>query len=156
MAAAEATNTRAHMALVADVPEAPKHPVVRGRSRDLAASALGVSGRSVQDAKTIAEVAPEVLVEVRAGTLSIPEGRRIAALPGPDERAQAVAEVKAAAGTRKARVPKADVPAPEATDVFASVRAAVTSLGKLLDGVPKAERPLWWTPLRKALRAVSK
>ena len=154
VAAAAATNARVHLALVEDVPEPSGETVVRGRSRDIAASALGVSGRSVGDAKAIAEAAPEVLVEVKAGNLSIPEGKRIAALPGPEERKEAIADAKSGKGARKEPIPKAADPAPVATDTLAPVRIAVTNLGKLLDAMPKAERPIWWTPLRKALRAV--
>jgi ParB-like chromosome segregation protein Spo0J len=154
VAAAEATNARAHLALVEAVPEASSEPVVRGRSRDIAASALGVSGRSVGDAKAIAEAAPEVLVEVKAGNLSIPEGRRIAALPTPEARTKAIKDVKAGTG-RKERVPKTVVAPPSVTDTLGPVRAAVGSLGKLLDGIPKTERPIWWAPLRKAIRVVA-
>lgn len=154
VAAAAATNARAQLALVEAVPEPTNEPVVRGRSRDIAAIALGVSGRSVGDAKAIAEAAPEVLVEVRSGTLSIPEGKRIAALPGPEERKEAIKEAKATKGAGRDRVPKPAVSAPAATDTLAPVRTAVGALAKLLDSIPRAERPVWWTPLRTALRAV--
>jgi ParB-like chromosome segregation protein Spo0J len=156
VAAAEATNARAHLALVEGVPEPSSEPLVRGRSRDIAASALGVSGRSVGDAKAIAEAAPEVLVEVKAGNLSIPEGRRIAALPSLEERKEAIKDAKGGTGTRKERVPKTVVAPPSGTDTLGPVRAAVGSLGKLLDAVPKVERPIWWAPLRKAIRVVAK
>ena len=154
VAAAEATNARGHLALVEGVPEPSSEPLVRGRSRDIAASALGVSGRSVGDAKAIAEAAPEVLVEVKAGNLSIPEGRRIAALPSPEERTKAIKDVKA--GTGKRKEPKTTATPPSTTDTLGPVRAAVGNLGKLLDGIPKEDRPIWWAPLRKAIRVVAK
>lgn len=158
VAAAVTTNARLS-AFEADgvaAPEAAGALIVRGRSRDLAASALGVSGRSVQEAKTISEQAPEVLVEVRGGALSLPEGRRIAALPSPDERKQAIKKAKSEKGIPKKRVPKVTAATPKAVDVLDAVRAAVGEVGRLLDAVPKESRPIWWTPLRNAVRKVAR
>lgn len=157
VAAAVTTNARLS-AFEADgvaTPDAAGALIVRGRSRDLAASALGVSGRSVQEAKTISEQAPEVLAEVRGGALSLPEGRRIAALPSPDDRKAAIKKAKVEKGIPKKRVPKVTAATPKPADVLDAVRAAVGDLGRLLDGIPKEKRPLWWMALRKSLRAVA-
>jgi ParB-like chromosome segregation protein Spo0J len=138
-----------------EVPATLPEPVLgAGEAREKAAAAVGASARYVSDAKAIAEKAPEVLVEVRSGALSIPEGRRIAALPTPEERKEAIKEVKAGTGKREERVPKSVVAPPSGTDTLGPVRAAVVGLGKLLDAVPKADRPIWWAALRKAIRAV--
>ncbi len=148
-----AASRSTHGEVPATLPEAV---VGAGEAREKAAAAVGASARYVSDAKAIAEKAPEVLVEVKAGTLSIPEGRRIAALPSSEERKEAIKEVKAGTGKRKERVPKSVVAPPSGTDTLGPVRAAVAGLGKLLDAVPKAGRPIWWTPLRKAIRMVGK
>jgi ParB-like chromosome segregation protein Spo0J len=153
VAAAAATNA-ARRAEVETVPEFVPGSST-GESREHAAAAMQVNARYVSDAKAIAEKAPEVLVEVRSGALSIPEGRRIAALPTPEERKEAIKEVKAGTGKRKERVPKSVVAPPSGTDTLGPVRAAVAALGKLLDAVPKADRPVWWAGLRKAIRVVA-
>jgi len=53
------------------IPEA-----VHGQARDHAATLLGTNGRYVQDAKKLADEAPDLLEGVRAGTLSIPYAMR--------------------------------------------------------------------------------
>lgn len=154
VAAAAATNARAHLALVEAVPEPSSEPIVRGRSRDIAAAALSVSGRSVGDAKAIAEAAPEVLVEVRSGNLSIPEGRRIAAMPTPEARKEALDRAK---GGKKRPVSKPTAkPEPKVVTPFKDVRRLVVELTRALDDIPEAGRPTWWAALRKALTPARK
>jgi hypothetical protein len=56
-------------------------PLELGKARDKAAALVGASPRYVQDAKQIERDAPELLDEVIQGKLSIPQAKRVAALP---------------------------------------------------------------------------
>jgi modification methylase len=59
----------------------------RGKARDHAAKMLKTSPRYVQDAKTIKEHAPELLDDIRAGTLSIPYAmRKVGAIKASQRR----------------------------------------------------------------------
>lgn len=50
-----------------------------GKARDRAARIVGVGGRYVQDAKSLAAAAPELFAQVRSGEMTIPQARRQAA-----------------------------------------------------------------------------
>lgn len=127
-----------------------------GEAREKAAAAVGASARYVSDAKAIGEKAPEVLDAVKSGVVTIPEAKRISALPSPAERAKAITDAKAGGGRRKHPVPTPAVGPRTTSEALVTVRVAVGNLGKLLDEVPKADRPIWWTALRKAIRAVGR
>jgi N6-adenosine-specific RNA methylase IME4/ParB-like chromosome segregation protein Spo0J len=49
----------------------------QGQARDQAGAAVGVSGRYVSDAKRLAEDAPELFEQVKAGEITIPQAKRI-------------------------------------------------------------------------------
>lgn len=59
-------------------PCGPRGPRKRrvGRARDIAARAVGVSGRTVARAKRVADKSPEKMAEVRAGTKTVAEAER--------------------------------------------------------------------------------
>lgn len=71
-------------------------PYALGRSREQAARKVGVSGRSVGEAKKIKRQAPEVAERVIAGALTLPEARSLSALD-PDDRAYALAQLDSGA-----------------------------------------------------------
>jgi hypothetical protein len=64
-------------------------PSEKGKARDKAAKMLGANHQYVSDAKLIAKKSPEMLEQVKKGTLSIPQAKSIAVLP-IDERPAAV------------------------------------------------------------------
>lgn len=51
------------------------------QARDQAAQLTGVNPHYITDAKKIQATAPEVLEEVKRGKLTIPQAKRVAALP---------------------------------------------------------------------------
>lgn len=53
----------------------------KGKASQVAARIAKTNRQYVQDAKAIKESAPEVLEKIRAGELTIPEGKRLAGLP---------------------------------------------------------------------------
>jgi hypothetical protein len=53
----------------------------QGRAREQAAEMVSVSPRYVQEAKQIERDAPELLDEVIQGNLTIPQAKKVAALP---------------------------------------------------------------------------
>lgn len=55
----------------------PEQAQDKGQARDKAAQALAVSPRYVQDAKAIAQKAPEVAAQARAGKLTMAEAKRV-------------------------------------------------------------------------------
>src|SRR5689334_16315020 len=60
------------------VPPANKNPKAKRdpQARDKAAKKVGVGERYVQDAKKIANAAPDLAAQVRAGTLTLPDAKR--------------------------------------------------------------------------------
>lgn len=150
--AADSSDGRAAVVVAALPPAASG---TRAKSRDLAAAALGIGGRNVQNAKTISLKAPEVLAQVKAGSLSIPQARRIAAIPDAEDRKTAMDEAKTRKpGSKRPAAPTPEAKDPPADDVAGIVRDSVTALVELLDGIPKAKRAIWWAPLRAALKVV--
>lgn len=65
----QAENIARNVSKVAIVPPSED----AGKSRDKAAEAVGVSARYVQDAKKVATKAPELVEQIQAGTMTIPE-----------------------------------------------------------------------------------
>lgn len=158
VAAAEATNAArlaepetAGETVPAILPEASPVPS-GGEAREVAAGLVGASPRYVSDAKALAEKAPDVLDAVKAGTVTIPEGKRIAALPEA-ERRDALSEAKSGKPSRTKPAAKPVIDAAE-VDVLGPVKQAVAALARTLDAMPKATRPIWWKPLRAAVRGV--
>ena len=62
-------NNESGKAARANLPEQTEQ--VKGRARDQAAAAVGVSGRIVQDAEHVKRQAPEVFEEVKAGRMTV-------------------------------------------------------------------------------------
>jgi hypothetical protein len=52
-----------------------------GKAREKAAEMVGASPRYVQDAKQVAQEAPEIFEQVKQGKLNIPQAKKVAALP---------------------------------------------------------------------------
>lgn len=155
---AAAARTNAGKAGEETLPETVPEAAGVGEARALAAVAAGANPHYVSDLKKVAAVDPALVDEVRKGTVTVPQAKRIAAEPDAEARAAAVAEAKAAKSTRKRPAKAAEAATSgdgEADTILVPIHEAVTALAKLLDGVPKAARPTWWQPLRAALRVVT-
>lgn len=74
------------------VPEPSGTPDRSSESREQAGKAVGVSGRYVQDAKKVRDEAPDLLPEVEAGKITLPEAKKQIRLR---EKAEKVAAIKA-------------------------------------------------------------
>lgn len=70
------------------VPESSTHAA---ESRERAGARVGVSGRYVQDAKAVADKAPELVPEIAAGNLTIPEAKKQIRQAEKAERVAAIA-----------------------------------------------------------------
>jgi hypothetical protein len=60
------------------------YPSDKGQAREKAAEMVSANPHYVTDAKKIAQDAPEILDQVKHGTLSIPQAKRVAALPAAE------------------------------------------------------------------------
>lgn len=91
-------------ALVADRPQALNEERAP-TARDRAAAAVGISGRSLGRTKRIAEKAPDLIPEIKAGTLAPDRAEKILKdrLDEPRRRAQAEAKAKTEALMREHR-----------------------------------------------------
>ncbi len=67
-----------------------EHKDRRSESREQAGSLVGVSGRYVQDAKTVQDKAPDLLPEIQAGRVTLPEAKKQIR---QREKAERVAEI---------------------------------------------------------------
>lgn len=128
-----------------------------GEAREQAASLAGVNPRYVSDLKAAAAVEPSVVDAVRQGKVTVPEAKRIAALPSAPERKAAIAAAstpKPKPPAKKATKDAAAQPAEAPPRWLPAIRKAAGPLTQQLDAIPEDDRPPWWTPLRKALRFV--
>jgi hypothetical protein len=75
-------------------------PQEQGKARDLAAKMIGANPHYVTDAKKIERDAPELLDEVIQGKLTIPQAKKVAALPVA-QRPAAIERYAQAAGSHK-------------------------------------------------------
>jgi hypothetical protein len=80
-------NNNAGRAVQERIPEQGK-----GQARDKAAKMLGANPHYVTDAQKIEHNAPELLEQVKQGTLSIPQAKKVAALPA-EERSAAIERI---------------------------------------------------------------
>src|SRR4051812_7696753 len=64
----------------------------QGKTRDHVATTVGVNPHYISDAKAIKEKAPEVLAEVRLGTLNMGQAKQVAELP-PEARPAAIRQL---------------------------------------------------------------
>lgn len=116
-------------ALVENLPQALDN---KGKARDKAAAAVGVSGRSVDFAtKVIKQGTPELVKAVDAGRVPVSVAAKVATLPEPDQRA-AVAGGKPAIQAAIATLPK---PKPKILPVSTKAWNALRECSERIDSI---------------------
>lgn len=97
------------------------------KSREQAAKATGAARTYVSEAKAISEKAPDVFAAMRAGTVSVPEAKSLAALP-QEKRTAALAKIADAPEKSRARAVVKEIALEEKTAFAAQLRAAPVPL----------------------------
>lgn len=79
---------------VEQIPQPNPKPVVKEKSRDVAAKLANTNPRYVSDAKKVKAASPAVFDKLKAGTVSLPEAKRAAKIEPPKPKAAAAPPAK--------------------------------------------------------------